>query len=204
MIALGSLVAVFGVRLFFLLLPVWAFLAGFALGAQAVALLPGEGFLATGLGWLAGAGLGLLFAILAGLWFWAAIVILAGTVGWAVVTGALHGLGIEPGLVTLVAGVAGGGLLVVLAIVLDAPIALVAILTAFGGAGYAVAGGLLVLGRIGLDDLADGAIASFRELPAAVIAWLALAVLAVAWQLVDARGRAVAPLARPGRPVAGL
>jgi hypothetical protein len=203
LVVLGSLVAVFGVRVFFLLLPVWGFIAGFVAGAQLVAALLGEGFLATGLGWLAGIAVGIGFAILAGLWFWAAILILAASVGWALVAGLLYAIGFEPGVITVAAGLAGAAVLVVLAILVDAPILYIAVLTSAGGAAYAVAGALLALGRIGLDDLHHGALGAFRELPIAILAWLALAAVTLAYQVLEARGRSANLLARPGQPIAG-
>lgn len=46
-VIVGTLVAAFGVRVFFLLLLVWGFVAGFKLGAQGVSSIFGEGFAAT-------------------------------------------------------------------------------------------------------------------------------------------------------------
>ena len=82
MIVLGGAVAMYGTRLFYLLLPVWGFLVGFVLGAELFAAIFGEGFLATVAGWGVGLVTGIVFAVVAGLWYWAAIVILAGGVGW--------------------------------------------------------------------------------------------------------------------------
>ena len=200
-IVIGSLVAVFGVRVFFLLLPVWGFLAGFALGAQGVASLLDEGYLVTILGWGAGLAVGVLFAILAGLWFWASVLILAGTVGWALVAGLLVALGMEPGLLVFLAGLAGAAALMVLAIVIDAPTLYVAVLTSFGGAAFAVTGALVVLGRVELGTLDGGVVAAMRSYPLAFLAWLGLAVVALGYQLLEARGRSTdlsAPLNRSG------
>jgi hypothetical protein len=200
-IVVGSLVAVFGVRVFFLLLPLWGFVAGVALGAQGVATLLNEGFLATVLGWGAGIALGLLFAILAGVWFWAAILILAGTVGWSLVAGLLVGIGMEPGLLVGLAGLAGAAALVVLAIVIDAPVVYVAVLTSFGGAAFAVTGALLVLGRLAPADLDGGAVGAMRGYPLAFIAWLGLGVVALGYQLIEARASGSDLRARLDRPV---
>jgi hypothetical protein len=95
-IVIGTLVAAFGARVFFALLPAFGFVAGFLLGAEAVGLALGEGFLATVAGWVAGLLLGFALAVLAGLWFWAGIVILSGAFGWALASGILVALGVEP------------------------------------------------------------------------------------------------------------
>ena len=188
-VIVGTLVAVFGVRVFFLLLPAWGFIAGFVAGAGAVSAILGEGFAATVLGWGTGIGLGVLFAILAGVFFWASILILAGTVGWALVTGLLLAVGMDPGLLPFLAGLAGAAALVVLAIVIDAPTVYVAVLTSLGGTAYAVAGALLMLGRLGLADLDGGPIAAMRGYPIAALAWLARGALALGNQLLEARAR---------------
>jgi hypothetical protein len=205
-IIVGTLVAVFGVRVFFLLLPAWGFVGGFLLGAQGIHSILGEGFAVTLLGWGAGIGLGILFAILAGVFFWASIVILAGTVGWVLAAGLLLAVGVEPGLLVLLAGLAGAAALILLAILIDAPTLYVAVLTSFGGAAYAVAGALLVLGRITLDDLDGGPVAAMRGYPIAAIAWLGLAAVALGWQVLEARARSTdlgGRLDRPTPPDAG-
>jgi hypothetical protein len=200
-VIVGTLVAVFGVRVFFLLLPAWGFIAGFVVGAAGVSAILGEGFAATVLGWGAGIGLGVLFAILAGVFFWASILILAGTVGWALVAGLLLAVGTEPGLLPFLAGLAGAAALIVLAIVIDAPIVYVAVLTSLGGSAYAIAGALLMLGRLELADLEGGPIAAMRGYPVATVAWLGLAALALGYQLLDARTRSGDLQGRLDRPV---
>lgn len=197
----GTLVALFGVRVFYLLLPLWAFLAGVVIGGDVVAVVLGDGFLATATGWIAGLGLGVVLALLAGLWFWAAVLVLAAGAGWALGGGIAVALGMDAGLLWLAAGLAGAVLLVVLAIAVNAPTLLVAVLTSFGGAAYAVAGALLALGRLGLADLDGGAVAALRGYPLSVVAWLVLSVAALAYQLMEARDRSLPLLGRPDRPV---
>lgn len=188
-IAVGSLVATFGVRVFFVLLPVFGFLAGFLLGAEALGLVLGDGFLATVIGWIAGLLLGVGLAILAGFWFWAAITILSGAIGWMLASGILVALGVSPGLLTFAAGIAGAAVLVVVAIVIDAPTVYVAALTSLGGTAAAVAGALLLVGTISTADLAGGVIAALRSFPVAYVVWLVLAVIAFGYQLLEARAR---------------
>jgi hypothetical protein len=200
-IIVGTLVAGFGARVFFLLLPLWAFVAGFVIGGDVVASVLGDRFLATAAGWIAGLGLGVVLAVLAGLWFWAAVLVLAASVGWTLGAGIAAALGFEPGLVTLAAGVAGVVLLGGLAIAVNAPTLLVAVLTSFGGAAWAVAGALVMLGRIGLADLESGAVAALYGYPLAIGAWLVLAIVALGSQLLDARDRSVALLVRPDRSI---
>lgn len=200
-VIVGSLVAAFGVRVFFVLLPVFGFVAGFVIGADAATALFGEGFLATLLSWGLGLAGGIALAIFAGLFFWGAIVVLSGAVGWAAGSGILVGLGVEPGLLTFVAGAAGAAALIILAVAIDAPTIYVAILTSAGGAAWAVAGALLLIGRVELGALSGGVFAVLREYPLAVLAWLALSVVAVGYQLFDARARGQDLRARLDNPI---
>src|SRR6476619_963979 len=81
-LAVGAAFTFYGFKFFLILLPLWAFVAGFAAGAQAMAVLFGEGFLSTVLGWVIGFLTGAVFAVLSYLWFWAAVVILGLAVGY--------------------------------------------------------------------------------------------------------------------------
>ena len=71
-IAVGALIAGYGARGFFLLLPLFGFVVGYLVGAQVVANLFGDGVFATLTSWVAGLVVALVFALLAGLWWWAA------------------------------------------------------------------------------------------------------------------------------------
>jgi hypothetical protein len=202
LIVLGGAVAMYGTRLFYVLLPVWGFLAGFVLGAQLFATIFGEGFLATIAGWGVGLVTGLVFAVIAGVWYWAAIVILAGGVGWAVGTGLLAAIGMTDGILSLVAGAVVAAVFAIVAIVIDAPTLLVAVLTSIGGAAYSIAGVLMVLGRVELGGLANGAVAALWGFPLAVAAWLIVAAVALGYQLLEARARSTDLRAGLNRPAA--
>jgi hypothetical protein len=186
-IGAGSLLAIFGVRFFWILLALWGAVIGFLAGADIAATVLGEGFLATLAGWVAGIAGAIVLGALAAVVYWVAVIALCAGVGYAVGSGIVLMLGVDPGLLSMAAGLALGGLLVVLGIVLRMPVVLVAILTGFGGAGYAIAGALLLLGRIAVDDLQGGALGALRDNPLALVAWLGLGATACAYQLVVAR-----------------
>src|SRR5262245_29823805 len=140
-IVVGALVAAYGARGFFLLLPLFGFVLGFHVGGQGITAIFGDGLFATLLSWVAGLVVGLIFAVLAGLSWWAAIVILFGVVGYQIGYGVLVAIGFnDPGILPFIAGLALGVVLAIVAVVLDAPTLLVAAVTAFGGAAYVVAG----------------------------------------------------------------
>ena len=132
--------------------------------------------------------LGVVLAVTATLWIWAAVIVLAFGVGTTVGSGVLLALGFEPGILPFAAGIALGAALVVLAIAIDGPVLLVAILSSLGGAAYVVAGALLILGRLEVADLSGGAVAALRDQPLAIVGWLVLAAGALVVQLQEARG----------------
>jgi hypothetical protein len=186
-IIVGGLVAAYGARGFFLLVPLFGFVLGFLLGGQVVSAILGEGLFATALGWALGVIAGLAFGVLAGLWWWAAIVILFGVVGYEIGSGLLIAVGLDAGLITLLAGLAVGIVLAGAAIVLDAPTLFVVAVTAFGGAAYAIAGAYLVLGQITVGQLEDGPIGALEGHPLGLVAWVVVGMVALGFQYVDTR-----------------
>jgi hypothetical protein len=197
----GAVVALYGTRVFYVLLPLFGFVAGFVLGAQGVAALLDEGFLATVIGWGAGLILGVVFAVTALLWVWAAVLVLAFAVGTSLGSSVLLAIGFSPGVLPFAAAVVTGAVLVVAAVVLDAPTLLVALLTSLGGAAYLVAGALLFLGRIPLGDLSGGAIGALRDQPLALVGWLLVAAAAFVYQLQESGGGMAGLRTRLGQPV---
>src|SRR5512137_376225 len=84
MIALlfGLVLAFAGYRLFLVLLPIWGFFFGFGLGAQSIQALFGEAFLATITSWVVGFIVAAVFAILAYLFYVAAVAIASFSLGY--------------------------------------------------------------------------------------------------------------------------
>lgn len=186
-VVVGALIAAYGARGFYLLLPLFGFVIGFLLGAQVITAIIGDGVFATALSWVAGFVVAVLFAALAGLWWWAAVVILFGVVGFEIGRGLLVAIGLDPGLITWLAGIALGIVFAIAAIVLDAPTVLVAAVTAFGGAAYVVAGFFLVFGQITSTALKDGPLGALADHPIGLLAWLAIGILGFGFQYFDTR-----------------
>jgi hypothetical protein len=156
----GALFCFFGYLAFRLIIPIWGALAGFSLGAGVVAAWTDEGFLATGLSWAVGIGVGLLFAILAYLFYEVAVVIAMGSIGFALGTSLMAALGVSWTWVVVFVGVAVGILLAVAAIVADLPMVLLVVLSALGGASAITAGVMVLAGTIGTDEFTDDAVTS--------------------------------------------
>ena len=152
-VLIGLAFAFLGYRFFLILLPIWGFFAGFAIGANAVASLFGEGFLATITGWGIGFVLAIICAVLAYLFWYAAVVILAGSVGYALGGSALAAIGIDPGFLTFIAGVALGAVFLIGALVLNVPKYVIVVLTGIGGAAGIVLGAALIIGKVPVSSL---------------------------------------------------
>jgi len=104
LLAFGAILCAFGFRLFVILLPVFAFFAGFEITAQAIQELFGVGFLRTASSWVFGFIVGLLFAVVAYLFYYGAVVILAGAVGYEIGVGILIGIGSTSGFLLFIVG----------------------------------------------------------------------------------------------------
>ncbi|HSG17841.1 MAG TPA: DUF4203 domain-containing protein [Anaerolineae bacterium] len=85
----GLVVAFWGYKLLWVILPIWGFFAGFALGAQTIGIILNEGFLATITGWVVGFVIGAIFAILSYLFYLLAVALLSGAFGYGVAVGVL-------------------------------------------------------------------------------------------------------------------
>ena len=181
-LAVGAAFTFYGFKFFLILLPLWAFVAGFAAGAQAMSVLFGEGFLTTVLGWVIGFLTGAVFAVLSYLWYWAAVALLGGLVGYQLGVGLLALISLT-GIVSVAIGVLLGVVFAVGTIVLGVPRALVVVLTALGGAATIVAGALLILGRVKVDQLDTGVVgAIIYDNVLWLLAFAVVAALGIIWQ----------------------
>src|SRR4051812_2912770 len=106
---LSAIVAFFGTRLFWIILPVWGFFFGLAIGAQGVQALFGDGFLSTAFSWIAAFFLGVLFALLSYLFWFVAVALIGGYLGYGIVVGVFGLIGVGLRAVVWILGVAGGG-----------------------------------------------------------------------------------------------
>jgi len=156
-IALGAGWMLLGYRLALILLPIWGFFAGFIFGAHVLQELLGQGFLATTLSWVAGAVVGLVFAVLSYLFWYVAVVIAFGSVGYWLGWGFMTLIGFSgTGLAAFGIGLGVGVILALLAVVTGVPLVALVVITAVGGAHAFIAGVLVLLGVIDVMDLGTG------------------------------------------------
>ena len=185
-IGIGLAWAFYGLKLFTILLPLWAFFFGLVAGAQWGADIFGQGFFATVLSWGIGLVFGLVLAAISFFWYYAAIVILGGAVGYALGVGFFNWLGFDTGFLIIVIGLIVGAVFAVATFALGVPILLVMVFSAFSGAAAVVNGVLIFLGQIKLDDLQQGIFGSLLSNGLiGVVAFVVLGAAALFWQIRD-------------------
>jgi hypothetical protein len=157
-LAIGLVACFFGYRLFRAVLPIFGFVLGAIVGAQAVNLVFGDGILSTVLSIITAVVVGIVFGLLA-YFFWALGVILAvGGMGFAIGAALLPAFGLDMDFVSWVIGLLVGLGFAAAALVLRLPRAIVVAVTALWGAASTLAGVLLLLNQIEPDQLGYGAV----------------------------------------------
>jgi hypothetical protein len=101
----GALMCFFGYRLFLFLLPIWGFFFGLMLGAQSMQALFGTGFLAEISSWVVGFVVGVVFAALSYLFYFAAVAIIAGSIGYGITVAILLAIGLQMNFLTWLIGI---------------------------------------------------------------------------------------------------
>jgi hypothetical protein len=185
-IGIGLAWAFYGLKLFTILLPLWAFFFGLLAGAQWGTDVFGEGFFATVLSWGIGVVVGIVLAAISFFWYYAAIVILGGAVGYALGVGVFEYFGLGDGVLVVLIGLILGAIFAIGTFLLGVPVLLVMAFSAFSGAAAVVNGALILIGRIKLDTLNDGIFGSlFAEGLIGTVAFLVLGAVALYWQIRD-------------------
>lgn len=185
-IAVGLAWAFYGLKLFTILLPLWAFFFGLLAGAQWGADVFGQGFFATVLSWGIGLVVGIVLAAIAFFWYYAAIVILGGAVGYALAVGFFEYFGFDTGVLIVLIGLIVGAVFAIGTFILGVPVLLVMVFSAFSGAAAVVNGALILTGQIKLETLHTGIFGSLlHQGLIGTIAFLVVGAAALYWQIRD-------------------
>lgn len=102
----GLALTFLGYRMFLVLLPIFGFFFGLAFGAQTVQAIFGDAFLATVTSWVVGFFVGATFAVLSYLFYFFAVALIAGALGYSAVVGLWSALGLDLGLISWLIGMA--------------------------------------------------------------------------------------------------
>lgn len=195
-ILLGILAIIAGSAMLFagqfvlrLVIPIWGFFAGFAVGAGLVAGLADERFLGTVLGWVLGLILGLVFAVLAYLYYYVAVILAMGAFGFAIGSALVVAVGIDWNWLAVLVGLLVGVILGLVSIFANMPMIVLVVFSSFAGAVGVVGGVMLLVGSLNSADFSTG---DFTNSVQDSWAWsLLLLVLAFAGIFNQARQRVV-------------
>jgi hypothetical protein len=185
-IVIGLAWAFYGLKLFTILLPIWAFFFGLVMGAQWSQDVFGQGFFSSVLSWGIGLIFGLVLAAISYFWYYAAIVILAGAAGYSLGVGIFEYFGFGTGVIAIVVGLIIGAVFAIGTFLLGVPVLLVMIFSAFSGAAAVVNGVFILLGQIKLADVDVGIFGSLlHQGVVATVAFLLLGAAGLIYQMRD-------------------
>ena len=183
-IVVGAGWAFYGLRFFTIILPIWALFFGFVTGVQWGQDVFGQGFLGTVTSWVVGGVLAIVLAALSYFWYYFAVTLAVGALGYTLGVGLMDLLGIDSGLLGLIAGLAVGAVFAIGTFVLGVPAVLIVLVSAISGAAAMVNGVLIILGRIKVEDLDSGLLSGLMtDTIIGVVAWVGIAVVAALYQL---------------------
>lgn len=190
-LVIGLAFAFGGWRFFLLLLPLWGFLLGFGLGSEAMRALFGDGTFSTVLSWVVGFVVAVAFAVLSYFFYYAAIAIMAGTVGYAIGASAWGLIGSDTGLIAFIIGLVVAVALALAVLALNVPKYLVIVVTGLGGAAAILLGWFLLIGKVPADNVTWFQVGHLiKDNWIYLIVW---AVVAAAGMVAQLRGPALGP-----------
>ena len=140
-----------GYRLARVILPVLGFLYGLSIGGAIIANSAHTPFLGTALGIITGLVLGIVFAALAYFYYYLAVVIMLGGLGYWAGSGFILLLGFSPGIISAIVGIVLGVVVGIIAVVSNAPRYILIALTSLAGAVASIGGVMLLFRVIPLD-----------------------------------------------------
>ena len=183
---LGLVLCLWGYRIFLVMLPIFGFFAGFWLGAEAVALIFGTGFLVTVTGWVVGFILGLIVAVLSYLFYFVGVALIALAAGAALGSGLMSAFGFDTGILLLIVEIVSALLVAGLTLVFNLQKYVIIAITALGGANAIVLSPLLLFGRVPLASVSGAGSAIRPVLQDSwlwLVIWLIIAIASIAYQV---------------------
>jgi hypothetical protein len=162
-IVIGGVFCFWGYFAMRIVIPIWGFFAGFMLGAGATAFFDDSEFLSTVLGWILGFFIGLLFALIAYLFYEIAVVLAFAGIGFTFGSGLMAALNIDWDWFVILIGVAVGILFGIVAVVTELPMVVLVVFSTIAGALAMTAGLMLVFNALDTEDFSNAAIVDLIE-----------------------------------------
>jgi hypothetical protein len=189
MIALffGTMLLLGGYRFFMFLLPIWGFFFGFGLGAESVQALFGDAFLSTVTSWVVGFVVALVFALCSYLFYFAAVALVGGALGYALAVGILEAIGLPFGFLVWIVGIVVGIIFAIGVIVLNIQKLVVIFATAILGAGVIVATFVVLFGGPAAQVAQNPVRIALQTSPFWALLFIILAIIGLALQYQSTR-----------------
>lgn len=193
-LAVGLAICFNGYRWFLILLPVWGFFFGFALGAQTLQAVFGIGFLSTVTSWVLGFVVGAVFAMASYLFYLAAVALMGGSLGYALGVGIMGLIGLDFGLIPWLVGIVLAVIVAGVTVYYNLYRYVIIATTAIGGAGTVVITFMFGWAGLTLAKFAENPIRfALQDAPLWAVFFVVLAVLGIASQLTTSRGYVIEP-----------
>jgi hypothetical protein len=177
-ILFGLVVCFAGYRFFLILLPIWGFFFGFALGTQTIQALFNQGPFSTVTSWVVGFVVALVFAVLAYLFYIAAVAIIAGSLGYSVAVGLLMAIGMNMNFIVWLIGIVAGIALAVVVLKFNVQKWVIIIATGILGAGT-ILGSFILMFNPAAQVLENPVQAVLKSSPLLMILFLVVAVVGI-------------------------
>ena len=160
---IGAVFCFWGYYAMRIVIPIWGAFAGFMLGAGAVSALDDHPFLSTALGWVLGIFIGLLFAVIAYLFYAVAVVLAFASIGFTFGAGLMTALNIDWDWIVIIVGVAVGIIFGIVATIAELPMVLLVVFSTIAGSLAMTAGMMLMFGAIDTADWSNDSVVSLID-----------------------------------------
>ena len=191
-VIVGAALVVAGLRYFFLLLPIWGFVAGLIVGAALITAVFGDGFLSTTLGIVVGLVFGVLFALISYFYWYFTVILAAAAAGSVLGASILGAIGVDSSWLIFIIGLAFGVLFAIGAMFLNLPVYLVIVNTALAGAALVIGGVLMVFDQFDREELGTGDL--WRKIDDHWYLWLIWIAIGVVGMMIQMTARAIVTL----------
>ena len=177
-ILFGLIVCFAGYRFFLILLPIWGFFFGFAFGTQTIQALFNQGPFTTVTSWVVGFVVALVFAVLAYLFYIAAVALIAGSLGYSVAVGLLMAIGMNMNFIVWLIGIVAGIALAVVVLKFNVQKWVIIIGTGILGAGV-ILGSFILMFNPAAQILENPVQVVLKSSPFLMILFLVVAVVGI-------------------------
>lgn len=186
----GVVLLLWGYRAFLAMLPIFGFFAGLWLGAHAISVLFGTGFLADVTGLVTGLVVGVILALLSYLFYALGVVVVAAAIGYGLGAGLMQAIGLNAWWLVIPVGILVGVLVVILTLGFNLQKYVVIGLTAIAGANALVLSALVLFGRVTpgeIQRVGDAIQPVIQDSWFWGLAWIVLAIAGVVYQVMTNR-----------------